>query len=205
MTEHIIFLNNVEAAAPDLRLIVRPVRPQPPRIDGLYFRHIGLGRWRSYLPDGSPAVIGCVTTPLGSVGDVLLGKEAWADDWEHNRVFYRAEADGDGHIPCESSGAGGLGGGGGYARVDKWRSPATMPRWAVRWRRTVVEVGVMRVGEITTEQAVMAGFQDTQGRPWWPRTEFRKNWERRWKQAGNPWCEPGSWAWWAMVEEGHHA
>ena len=189
MTEHIISLGDIEARAPDLHLIVRPVRPQPPE------------DFEEPYQDSNGVWVVCDNRPpdilntyklhgsLGVPGDVLLGKEAvWYPTCLNCGVvrYVADHPERPGYM---------------YERIPSSR----MPRNLIRWRRTVVETGVMRVGEITTEQAVMAGFQDTQGRPWWPRTEFRKNWERRWKQAGNPWCEPGSWAWWAVVEEGHHA
>ena len=197
MTEHTVFLNDIEAAAPDLRLIVRPFpraimrypngaveianAVYPARESGYIVWYgkdaPGLAEFtKQQYKDG-------FANPLGVPGDVLLGKEAMWYPTCLNCGTLKYVADHVAHPGYM------------YERIPSSR----MPRDLIRWRRPVVEVGVMRVGEITTEQAVMAGFQDTQGRPWWPRTEFRKSWNRRWKQAGNPWCEPGSWAWFAWV------
>lgn len=70
----------------------------------------------------------CVRCPFGVPGDRLWVRESWHQDREHNRVFYRADADESGHVPYLMDGAGGFGGGVGLAIIHDWKSPIYMPR-----------------------------------------------------------------------------
>jgi len=98
-----------------------------------------------------------VKTPFGAPGDRLWVRETWAEAFEINRTFYRADADDDGTIPYLLNGAGGLGGGVGNATVDKWRPSIHMPRWASRITLEVERVWAERVQEISEANAWAEG------------------------------------------------
>ena len=212
MTDHIITLAPHEQHA---SLIVRPVWPQPficndsdeypmwkwyghvkhKAKDG---SHTYTLRWFGY-PD-FPAKI-TEESPLGVPGDVLLGKEAvWMPTCLNcGTLKYVADhAQKPGYM---------------YERVPAPR----MPRDLIRFRLPVVEAGVMRAGEITERDAVLAG---------WPGPEdnrrlvmevdgtasgnaaiqwFALAWNRRWGKRAGTFADDNPWMWWARVEEDDHA
>lgn len=127
---------------------------------GAFWDHAGYrlamcpsGAWRFFArrsdepAPGSP-VVHC---PFGVPGDVLSVREAWATSQDYDRVplrsagfyerdmvWYRAAAPGHGH--------------------GRWRSPVTMPAWAVRLRPVVVAVRAQRLQEISEEDALAEGM-----------------------------------------------
>lgn len=97
--------------------------------------------------------------PYGIPGDRMWARETWFHDFEHNRTFYRADADRDGTVPYLVSGAGGFGGGVGNAHIDRWRPSIHMPRWASRLTLEIKSVRVERVQEISEEDALAEGVE----------------------------------------------
>jgi hypothetical protein len=141
---------------------------------------------------------------LAQPGDVLVGRECWAmlcdeadtlcfcEDDAHHHAVYRADT-GD---ECP----------GGWSRKDaneahitaRWRSSATMPRWAARIVRPVLSVRVERLQDIDEADAVREGatepFKIMGGAPFsiWIRAA-RLLWDARYAKRGigwdvNPWC-----------------
>jgi hypothetical protein len=119
----------------------------------------------------------CVHPPFGAPGTLLVGRETWADANSEDGpcVLYRANYDRR-HLTEESypvdydrypgatfsqwaadveSGAEG-----------RWRSPATMPRWASRITLRTVAVRVGRVQDISEDDAVACGFRGDASGPW---------------------------------------
>lgn len=111
-----------------------------------------------YVKDGvlwKPALYGSHRQPAPyQPGDVLAGKEAWArvgdsDDDIHAcpdmrvQAYYRVDA------PCPE--------------FLKWRSPVTMPAWAVRLHLRVLTVEAVRVAEIGRKEARQAGYKGFHG------------------------------------------
>jgi len=92
------------------------------------------------------------------VGDIIAVKEEWHDDFEHNRVFYRADEGEDGLIPYMIPGEG-FGGGVGGARITAWRPARTMPPEAVRLHLRITEIRVHRVQEISEGDASKEGVE----------------------------------------------
>jgi hypothetical protein len=158
------------------------------------------------------------TNPLGAPGDVLLCKEAWGitDMFLLGKYALAEFNSGEpsaaytGKIP-------------GHYELDEfkdhvvyradrnrpfyWRPASTMPLWAVRLRPTVIETGVMRVGEMTRDDCIAAGFREH-----WtclspataayaldndPEAEFAADWNRRFRKYP---YESGCWAWWALFK-----
>jgi hypothetical protein len=110
--------------------------------------------WERLLPQLGEKEIRC---PYGQPGDMLWVREMFHHDQEHNRVFYRADMDTDGTVPYLVDGSGGLGGGVGNARIDRWKSPRYMPRWASRLTLKLTDVRVERLQDIGEEDARTEG------------------------------------------------
>ena len=145
----------------------RPVMPQPEeehvdQIAGDTFRML---RWR-----GSWATASYVAKTVASPGDILIGRECWADvdgvavyradgartlaDW---RSEYGKRCAFHGCKYCEDCFAP-------YMweskpSVETWRHSIHMPDWAARIRRRVVSVTVERLLDITEEDARREGVE----------------------------------------------
>jgi hypothetical protein len=93
-------------------------------------------------------------------GERLWVREAWlpleTKTGDGERAVYKADADEDGTVPYLISGTP-LGGGVGNMRVDRWRSPIHMPRWASRLTLTVTDVREHRLQEISEADAMAEG------------------------------------------------
>lgn len=101
-----------------------------------------------------------IKCPYGIPGDRLWVRETWAPDWEHSRIFYRADAEVDGKtVPFEMNGDSGFGGGIGTAVIGKWKPPIPMPRAASRILLEITNVRVERLQEITKEDAKAEGVE----------------------------------------------
>jgi len=221
MTEHITFLNDIEAHAANegrLRLIVRPVRPQPPEdFEGPYQDSNGV--W--IICDNRPPDI--LNTyklhgSLGVPGDVLLGKEAFSFLWpencddgriydEEHRELGRPIRDDECAVEYRANTRNTRPGDWPDDEPDgpRWRPASRMPRWAVRWRRVVERHGIMRIWEISEEEALSTGVRPRNGLSWQqvgftPSEAFRNYWDCRWPKypfAANPWA----WFAWVRKEE----
>jgi hypothetical protein len=124
-------------------------------------------------------------------GDTLWVRETWAEDFEHNRCFYRADSDDGHHVPYEVSGAGGFGGGVGLATIDTWRPSIYMPRKYSRITLEVTGVRVERVRSITEEDALAEGV--TWELDFTPQMNYAELWnsinaKRGYGWESNPWC-----------------
>jgi hypothetical protein len=146
-----------------------------------------------------------VYCPLGGLGTRVWVRETWAGhfiwtgqpaseipDDNHSCIFYRA----DGEDPDA-----GIGGCIATQRQRCWRPATQMPRWASRLTLEVVGVRVVRVQEITPEDAKVSGVEDyavanklanhNASYGYWT-TAFARWWEskygKRWPWAANCWC-----------------
>ena len=151
-----------------LRLIVVPVVPQPEESFATDYNRDGSIKarrsygwtWRPYRDAGSLTVAGHAMLdhcPIGAPGTVLWGRETWAHD---------AESVGACRAAYESLGAVAPLYYGPYYRVGevapetfRWRSSATMPRWASRITLTVESVDVRRV-QSTCKDMHLAGIPE---------------------------------------------
>ena len=149
-----------------LKLLVRPVKPQPISPgDGAYFdAYNGGPEWTWWTPDNRQYLSQIIRCPYGKPGDRLRGREAWAlvnadedgiDDWVDMgpipnqlpwpgwQVWHRA-----GHSWA-------------YDHPDdrgfRWRSAITMPRWAVRNWLEITDVRCGRVREMSQDDAIAGG------------------------------------------------
>lgn len=205
----------------ELRLVVRPVKPQPEYQDDT-------GRWsfcvssterkdegkfsyrvidpagHSYTERGRERVVLSLRDPFGVPGTRLVCRERWA--WS-----------GDIEIPEDQR----VRMGDVWYYVDperenpaiRWRSPATMPAWASRITLEVVSVGVGRVGGLTEDDALSSGFdqhpkgiiipysnppqhQDIPAMEW-----LKYAWNARYATKGLGW-DKSPWAWKVAVKGG---
>lgn len=121
-------------------------------------------------------------SPFGKPGDILAVKETWAyprdDNEECIPVLYREDV---------------------FHERPKWRSPATMPAWAIRSWLRVTGVAVKRVQEMTDADAIASGFPvyATCGtidcKPPAPKDDAKILWDSHYAKRGlswdsNPWC-----------------
>ena len=97
--------------------------------------------------------------PRMEVGDRIWVKETFSNDWEHNRVFYRADAVGN-TVTYLLDGSSGFGGGVGEAQISKWIPSIFMPRWASRITLEITAVSPERLQDIRNEDAVKEGFHN---------------------------------------------
>lgn len=200
MTKRVIYLSDWQVLAWQagrLKALFIPMRPQPPR------GWVLARNPESYEP-GDQAFMD-PTHPIETYpalfsnftpGDVLLGKEAWmwADHtqaWDipgckDERVVYKADHP-------DSDGAG-------------WRSPATMPREAVRIYMPVAGVSAVRMRDTTDTTAVMAGIEyherceedvEFAGAVGGCTGNIRRSWfEREWhKRYGSRYPWDTAWSW----------
>lgn len=143
-------------------ILWRPVEPQPPTwIDEFVPSASGdfLSRGPfiqdpdGFFNNGKPFSVRmsdkAYKCPYGKPGDVLIGREAWGyaggDEYlyqmEIGSVGYKADAETDIRYA------------GGYIPGGKWRSAATMPRWAARHRHVIKSVSVKRCQDVTEQEA----------------------------------------------------
>jgi hypothetical protein len=129
------------------------------------------------------------------VGDVLAVKETWLPDppdddtWDYclytDGVYFNMGALPDhlknpAHVIYKAS----------WDGCDlRWRSPVTMPAWAVRHHKTVTEIGVEWLPDISEEDCIKNGF--TCEYPVTAKTNFLLYWENN-KYPAVPW---ESWVW----------
>lgn len=119
-------------------------------------------------------------------GDRLWVREAWCEHTDNGSVFYKAD-----DWPTELS--------------MKWRSPMHMPRWASRLTLEVEAVKVIRVQEISEQEALSEGCQWSDGMNMWAgEGEIAGHWclshdqafGSRWDAANrkHPW-KSNPWVW----------
>lgn len=101
--------------------------------------------------------------PYGKTGDRLWVRETWINDYDRDGYLYKADCHEDGTIPRLSSGAGGLGGGVGYAVIKKWKPSIHMPRRASRISLEITGVRVERLQDISEEDAIAEGVEELDG------------------------------------------
>ena len=151
-------------------MLLRPVTLQPSLASAYAFGSSGV------LEDERGEII----RPPARVGDELWGAEAWAQD-DKCRVVYRADLPSLRATPDDG----------------RWRTAATMPRWAARFVWRVTDVRVVRVGDINEQEAINAGHigyttPTTLLRQYW-RVDFGKR---------HPW-DANPWTWLVGVEAKH--
>ena len=169
-------------------LVVRPVVPQPTRIND---DDDGTWEWRragEYYDDLVLYTVIKDANPLGAPGDVLLCKETWL----HTGLGYKYRVS----DPQ-------------WGKTCHWRPASTMPAWAVRFRSVVCEAGAMRAGDMTEEHlrdtGIAPDMEDSGGTDMagqWVEVPhygpaFAAYWNRRFRKY--PW-EDNPWVWTAVVE-----
>ena len=134
------------------------------------FRADKSGVMSAYLREFPGVSLGELRCPY-KVGDELWVPETWCEASPEHRdrhgvrqAIYKASTSGDGDDIRQD-----------YIRLGhayRWRSPATMPRWASRFALTVAAVRVERVQDIGEADAVAEGMRSftKDGRLWkyWP-------------------------------------
>ncbi len=143
--------------------IRRPIKPSKYWLHQLrwYLPHPG-GGWHGHdgnTPDDIPPGDGTgFPCPYGAVGDTLIGKETWVysggNNYRYTPGFVSYRADGEFTVD----------------KTLKWKSPATMPRWASRLSLTITGVRVQRMAEITQQDAKACGAD-----PWWKCGDGRRD------------------------------
>ncbi|MDJ0894843.1 MAG: hypothetical protein QNJ92_06845 [Alphaproteobacteria bacterium] len=170
-----------------------PLKVQPPsdaRYSGIHHACNEPDTWFFNSPKGPLKI-----RPSFQPGDVLVMKEPWGYHGSDDEPWpaYRASDD---HF-CRDDLCG-----------HRWRSPVTMPRWASRITAIVRDVTVLRVQDVSEEQAIaIAGLfkwplgygfyegpiRDARTRSFdSPIMAFRYQWNSKYSRAlgfdGNPWC-----------------
>ena len=141
------------AAGDEVEVFV-PLDVQPESCTTKYAMQYGKvpTRWRLRNKYGDGFVF--AHHPLGEPGTVHGVGEEHFYDWEHDRVFYRSDADEDGSVPYLINGSGGFGGGIGNAKIaeHEWVSAETLPAQHIRHR-----VQTTRLGPIDRRDGVWGG------------------------------------------------
>lgn len=130
-------------------------------------------------------------------GDIMWVREAWQEDWAHNRFFYRADADDDGvSVPYLMNGAGGVANsaGVGTAIIAKWRPSIHMPRKAARLFLYVTDVRVERLQDISWDDAVAESFPGYRPLQIEPTHDFRQAWDQAYNKKSMGWNQ-NPWVW----------
>ena len=138
----------------------RPIKPQP---TGWNPTPNTEGAWLFCVAGDMDYSEGPFNSPFGSSGDHLYVRETWAEAFEINKIFYRADVDVDGSVPYEMGGAGGFGGGVGNAKIDKWRPSIHMPKRMSRITLEVERVWVERINEISEADTIAEGCELAEG------------------------------------------
>lgn len=161
MGERIICLTDQEAALAcrgELRAIVRVWKQQPDlsrlknpdeplevrRVPILGPTHVPPSEYAIYMKKSAPGnvpICGAPDCPVGAPGDVLLGKESWQKDLD--KYVYKAD-----WTPQHPS----------IGVLGSWRSPVTMPLWAIRRRFTNKSVRAMQKKDLRTKELDALGF-----------------------------------------------
>ncbi len=119
-----------------------------------------------------------VSCPYGVPGDRLWVRETWGEDLEEF-IYYRAD---DPTNP----------------RVEKWRPPIHMPRWASRITLEITAVRVQRAAVISAEDALAEGIEEyarQNGLTGQWVTAFARLWDEINARRGYPWeSNPFVWA-----------
>ena len=130
--------------------LLRVMTPQPPHEAselhvGMYHPTVirrgeeepGAEQFGAWTPDGDWAI----RLPFGAPGDVLLCREAFSQftrkPTQGEQIFYRAD--------------------GNCLELEPWWSAAQMPKWAVRTRRVIERVRVLKVSDLTFREIERLG------------------------------------------------
>jgi hypothetical protein len=220
-------------------LLVRPVKPRRSEmvcsgdcsgpIMEQAWRDPGLGGGE-YLKvpcgDGASQRVFC---PFGSIGEVLGVKEPWlAPEWcddlapslikQDEAIWFRNHPNDDPRGIAEADGN--------TIRISfagKWRPAQHMPPWAIRHRPTIADIRVMRVGEMSEEDAQATGMRsftkDGRLHKFWfcdpvednPPKSLRVSWAdmprsaaEAFKELWNKHYPTHSWAWGIELREGEN-
>ena len=152
-----------------LKMLVRPVKPQPYRdtemrhtmfVGGTVWVRNGKlnADWAHVVKNPESMIYFC---PYGKPGDRLRGREAYGYAWMNEQevkesielgegpsLFYRADWPDSNVQP---------------SITDRWLPSSRMPRWAVRNWLEITEVRCGRVQEMSEEEAWMTGVEQTPG------------------------------------------
>lgn len=183
MTDRCINLDTHEAKAAAegrLRVIFRPValvdfRPSDNELFCWMYRDRQIRRrfnrqmWNYIGPDE-------IKCPLGSPGDVLVGREKWARLWTDGAGFSEEYFASSPYLPRD------------WLDGGKWRSAATMPAHLARHRWRIKSVDVVRLGSLSprdlpTDDCI--GWGATKRT--WPKetpSESGEGWSMGWLRVG---------------------
>jgi len=178
-------------------LVVRPVKPQPhwnppETIPGFWYWEVEPGKWYCYRDDEIAEIH--EYCPLGAPGERRWVRETWRRSLPSmpNGLEYQADGllrwfDGSDTVAEYESVT--------IHRDGRWRSPATMPRWASRCDVTVRDVRVVRVDDVGNDMSVEAGHMTTWEEQGWAitgRGNFIGWWNARhgkqYPYADRPWA-----------------
>jgi hypothetical protein len=149
----------------EMTAIVRPLKRQPTA----EVKRILLNSTHRdvFLLDSGETGSVCLSSPFGPAGGVLYGKESFGETegnfngYPTEKYAYKADTDKCGQIFLPSLSL--------FATFKgEWLPAITMPRSASRLWFEVKEMKVVRVQDITRDQAIAAGFRDDedQSLPW---------------------------------------
>lgn len=142
-------------------LVVRPVKPQPPSWapDKIGVHDLDEPPGYGFF-DEDGAAYRC---PFGKPGEVLGIKEAW-NYFGGDEYLYQREISCVAYKATHSST---------YWTPDRWRPSIHMPPWAVRFKPTIADIRVMRVQDVSHEDAMTIGVEDWAGERELPLREQR--------------------------------
>lgn len=143
--------------------LLRAVKPQPPAFRGEIEYGLDSNNMRVHMLAGYHDGDWRGECPFGQPGDAMWVKETWlhGDAWYPDAPWKNTFAEGRGYTTVNYKASATNEdlrelAEGGYA----WRSPVTMPRWASRLTLTITSVRVMRLWDVTDEQARRLGIVD---------------------------------------------
>jgi hypothetical protein len=175
----------------------RIVKPQPMWIERNK-RKVYEGAFLT-INDNGILIVNVIRSPYGKPGDRLWVRETWQGKPERNgfkpEVAYRATMEGHPEYPQPTV-------------LGKWKPSIHMPRWASRINLEVVSVRVERLQEISHEDAIAEGIQETtaplkEERLTVPQHLFAHLWDSINKKDGTRW-QDNPWVWVVEFKEVPH-
>lgn len=127
----------------------RVLKPQPEQQPNGLWHVAGVGGGVLNAAEEDIAALAVDYAPY-AVGDRLVVKETW----QQSGVYWPRTGKGLGRLHYKATDDGAW-----KSYWGRWRSPATMPRWASRITLTVTEVRCQRVQEISEADAIAEGVE----------------------------------------------
>lgn len=176
----------------------RVVKIQPQNIGAVKFTqcwdHSNFDKWLFTSNSGKVGIFkpNWIKCPYGKVGDLLWVRETFYMDWEHDRIFFRADADDDGYLPYLLGGEGGFGGGVADAKIDKWKPSIHMFKKYARIWLEITDIKVERLQDTQISDFYKEGYPHQDSRYWdGARKWFHNLWDsinaKKHPWSSNPW------------------